>query len=116
MRRQGGRAEGDSVRVIQDSRDHAHRHSNLSPAEYLDRGRQNVTDGVQLKGGKYPDAGYYVRKVGEDSYSLTITDKKGQILSIDTWSKEGATINQEKLSVGFRNSGITPPKHFWESL
>ncbi|WP_225923826.1 RHS repeat-associated core domain-containing protein [Pseudomonas shahriarae] len=98
-------------------KDHARRHSNLSPTQYLKRGIKNITHGKALKGGgKAPDARYHVRKTGEDAYSVTITDKKGQILSIDTWQKGGASMNKADITHGLSRSGVTPQKGFWESL
>ncbi|MEQ6969455.1 RHS repeat-associated core domain-containing protein [Pectobacterium polaris] len=63
--------EGDSG-----LKDHAQRHSDLSPKKYLERGKKNVSHGSLLKGGgKNPDAKYYVRKLGDNDYSVTIIDK-----------------------------------------
>ncbi|MFL1416414.1 RHS repeat-associated core domain-containing protein [Pseudomonas fildesensis] len=98
-------------------KDHARRHSNLSPARYLKRGKTNITHGKVLKGGgRAPDARYHVRKIGEDDYSVTITNKKVEILSIDTWQQGGASMNKADIARGLSLSGVTPPKSFWESL
>ncbi|MDZ3870104.1 hypothetical protein T4A61_24605 [Escherichia coli] len=69
-----------------------------------------------LNGGKYPDARYHVRKVGDNSYSITITDKNNNILSIDTWKKGGNPLTKDDVMRGLENSGVTPPKGFWEAL
>ncbi|WP_157697597.1 hypothetical protein [Caballeronia calidae] len=99
-------------------KNHAGRHSNLSPTDYLERGKRNVTDGKVLKGGgRDSNARYHVRKVGDDAYSVTITDKKNQILSVDTWSKEGKEMSREYVEEKLATtSGVTAPKGFWESL
>jgi hypothetical protein len=53
-------------------KDHALRHSNLSPEEYLARGQATISSGRSLKGGgRAPDCTYYVRRVGEDEYSAS---------------------------------------------
>ena len=68
-------------------------------------------------GGKNDGIRYYIRKLGEDSYSITITDKNGGILSIDTWAKKGGSIiTRQQIIDGLANSGATPPNGFWESL
>jgi len=98
-------------------KDHARRHSDLDPEEYLRRGQDNIEHGRMLKGGgKHPDARYYVRKVGEDQYSVTITDQKGQILSIDTWQHGGTPMTRKTIELNLSKSGVTPPKGFWEKL
>jgi len=95
-------------------KDHARRHSDMSPKQYLEHGKRNVTEGQVLTGGKYPDAKYHVRKVGDDKYSVTITDRNGKILSIDTPKQGGAPLTQQKLNDWLKNSGVTPPKNFWK--
>ncbi|MBI6636173.1 hypothetical protein YA0871_26340, partial [Pseudomonas paralactis] len=98
-------------------KDHARRHSNLTPEEYLKRGKRNITHGRRLKGGgKYPNANYYVRKIDEDNYSVTITDKNNKILSIDTWRGPDAPMTKNDLITGLKRSGVTPPKEFLGSL
>lgn len=104
--------EGDSG-----LKDHARRHSSGSPKDYLQRGQENIRKGKMLKGGgKYPDARYWIRRVGPNEYSLTITDRRGQILSIDTWQKGGTAMDLETVLEGLSKSGVTPPKGFFESL
>ncbi|MDP9769252.1 UNVERIFIED_ORG: RHS repeat-associated protein [Atlantibacter hermannii] len=95
---------------------HARRHSNLTAEEYLSLGRKNITDGRMLKGGKYRNARYHIRKIGEDNYSLTIADKNNKILSIDTWKNGGAPLTKVDILRGLEKSGVTPPKDFWEKL
>jgi len=98
-------------------KDHARRHSNLSPEQYLERGKQNILKGKALKGGgRSPDVKYYVRKVGDDAYSVTIADKSNQILSIDTWKKGGESMTKIDIMKGLKSSGITPPQNFWSAL
>jgi RHS repeat-associated protein len=94
-------------------KDHARRHSDMSPKQYLEHGKRNVTEGRVLTGGKYPDAKYHVRKVGDDKYSVTITDKNGKILSIDTPKQGGAPLTKQKLDDWLKNSSVTAPKNFW---
>lgn len=119
--RKKGPGEWKSRRVFRDGdtglKDHALRHSDLTPPAYLRRGQQNIREGKMLKGGgAFPDAKYWVRKLGDNEYSLTITDHKGQILSIDTWQNGGTPMNRAAIEKGLSRSGITPPKGFWESL
>ncbi len=98
-------------------KDHASRHSDLSPADYLAKGQLNVSQGKMLKGGgKYPDVNYWVRKTGDDQYSLTIVDKSGKILSIDTWQHGCVPMTKADILNGLKKSGVTPPQGFWESL
>ena len=98
-------------------KDHAARHSDQSPAKYLERGQANVAKGRMLKGGgKYSKARYYVRKLGKDSYSVTITNHRGKILSIDTWKAGGTPLRREAVERGLKASGVTPPKGFWNRL
>jgi len=54
--------------------------------------------------------------VGDDAYSMTIADKSGKILSIDTWSNSGSAITRGVLERGFVANGIQPPKNFWGGL
>src|SRR5665213_150397 len=52
-------------------KDHAKRHSKLAPNKYLERGQLNKSKGKMLKGGgKYPNARYYIRKIGPNEYSI----------------------------------------------
>ncbi|WP_146043369.1 RHS repeat domain-containing protein, partial [Pectobacterium odoriferum] len=98
-------------------KDHARRHSDLSPEKYLERGKRNVSHGSLLKGGgRSPSDNYYVRKLGDNDYSVTITDKNNKILSIDTWKDGGLPMTQDKIIKGLSRSGITPPKGFWGML
>jgi RHS repeat-associated protein len=98
-------------------KDHARRHSNLSPADYLARGQENIRSGRMLKGGgRHPDTQYWVRRVGENDYSLTITNRNGEILSIDTWRSGGGKMTRETITHGLSRSGVTPPQGFWEGF
>ncbi|MDR5759998.1 RHS repeat-associated core domain-containing protein, partial [Caballeronia sp. LZ035] len=99
-------------------KNHAERHSSLSPRAYLERGERNVTDGKMLKGGgRDSKVRYHVRKIGEDAYSVTITDRKNQMLSVDTWSMGGKSMSREYVEGKLATtSGVTAPKGFWESL
>lgn len=98
-------------------KDHARRHSDVSPGEYLKRGQETIAKGRVLKGGgRYPNARYHVRKVGDDAYSVTITDKRGEILSIDTWKHGSAPLTKARVIDALEKSGVTPPKGFWEKL
>ncbi len=95
-------------------KDHARRHSDLTPDAYLRRGQENVLFGKRLKGGaKYPKANYYVRRVGPDAYSVTITNNRGEIISIDTWTHGGVPISKAIIIKGLERSGVTPPKDFF---
>jgi RHS repeat-associated protein len=118
--RSGGAAPWKSRRTQSHDKglkDHARRHSTVSPPEYLARGQQNVASGRMLKGGgRSPKSRYYIRKVGEDQYSMTITNHRGQILSVDTWSKNNAPMTRAQVVDGLTKSGVTPPSGFWESL
>ncbi|MGE8036309.1 hypothetical protein [Lysinibacillus sp. NPDC093692] len=77
--------------------------------------KKNISDGVHVKGGgKRQNADYYIRKLGENEYSITITNKKGEILSIDTWSKEGSRITAEKIEDMLSKGGNTLNKNFWD--
>ncbi len=83
----------------------------------MSRGQETVRSGRRLNGGgKYPDVSYYVRKVGDDAYSLAITDKNGKILSIDTWQHGATPMTKADILKGLSKSGVTPPKGFWEGL
>ena len=118
---EAGEAGWKSRRAFQEGdsglKDHARRHSNLSPPDYLARGQANVAGGKFVKGGGKNDGiRYYIRKLGEDSYSITITDKNGGILSIDTWSQGGSVITKNDILKQLRKSGATPPNGFWENL
>lgn len=98
-------------------KDHASRHSTVTPAEYLALGQKNISDGRMLKGGgKHKNARYHIRKLESGSYSMTITNKTGKILSIDTWKSEGAPLTREALEKGLRASGVAAPKNFWNRL
>ena len=98
-------------------KDHARRHSDLSPEDYLRKGQKNILSGRKLKGGgKYSDVNYYIREVDDNSFSMTITDKKGDILSIDTWQQGGTPMTQQDIIKGLEKSGVTPPKGFWEKF
>ncbi|WP_275039398.1 RHS repeat-associated core domain-containing protein, partial [Pectobacterium wasabiae] len=98
-------------------KDHARRHSNLSPEKYLERGKRNISDGSLLKGGgKHPDTKYYIRKLGDNDYSVTIADRNNKILSIDTWKKGGTPMTQDDIIKNLNNNGIAPPNGFWEAL
>ncbi|WP_329600430.1 RHS repeat-associated core domain-containing protein [Lysinibacillus sphaericus] len=98
-------------------KDHASRHSNLSSEDYLKRGQKNISDGALVKGGgKRQDADYYIRKLGENEYSITITNKKGEILSIDTWSNEGSPITAKKIGDMLSKGGNTLKKNFWDQF
>ena len=113
--------EWKSRRTFQDGdsglKDHARRHSNLPPKEYLAKGKLNVTQGKRLKGGgKYPEVKYWIRKTGDNQYSMTIVDKKGKILSIDTWQHGATPMTKSDIIKGLEKSGVTPPKGFWEGL
>jgi hypothetical protein len=101
--------EGDSG-----LKNHASKHSDLSTKEYYKRGLKNIEKGELVKGGgSRQGAKYYIRKVGDDSYSITITNKKGGILSIDTWASPGGTIPRSKIESKFVSDGIAFPKNFW---
>ena len=91
-------------------KNHAQRHSSLSPSQYLKRGIKNITDGKMLKGTR---GNYHIRKLGDNSYSITITDKMNRILSIDTWSSGGAKISKDMVIKGLEKSGVTAPKGFF---
>ena len=91
-------------------KNHAQRHSSLSPSQYLKRGIKNITDGQMLKGTR---GNYHIRKLGDNSYSITITDKMNRILSIDTWSSGGAKISKDMVIKGLEKSGVTAPKGFF---
>lgn len=54
--------------------------------------------------------------MGDDSNSLTITDKKGQIVFIDAWDNEAKSMTKSRVMNGLESSGISSPKGFWESL
>jgi len=98
-------------------KDHARRHSSLSPEAYLKRGKANVKNGIKVKGGgKAPSSNYHIRKIGDDNYSVSITNKKGEIVSIDTWSKEGKAITKDKLMDQLKKSGVTLTKEANKSL
>jgi len=98
-------------------KDHARRHSNLTPEAYLRRGQKNISHGKKLKGGgRAPESDYYIRRIGDDDYSVTITDRKKQILSIDTWREGGKPLTKQKVAQELERSGVTPPKGFWEQL
>ena len=89
----------------------------LTPTEYLRRGRENIQSGQMLKGGgRHSDAQYWVRKVGDDDYSLTIANRRGAMLSIDTWRSGGDATTRETVERGLARSGVTPPRGFWEGL
>lgn len=53
---------------------------------------------------------YHIRKLRDNSYSITITDKMNRILSIDTWSSGGAKISKDMVIKGLEKSGVTAPK------
>jgi len=92
---------------------HARKHSDLSPKEYFKRGLDNITHGHSVNGsGKYKGSKYYFRKVGDNLYSMTITNKKGGITSIDTWMKNG-NLGKDEILKGLKSSGATPKKDFW---
>ena len=98
-------------------KDHASRHSELSPTAYLAQGQKNVSHGRMLKGGgRHSNARYHVRKLAQGEFSMTITNKKGSILSIDTWKSQGAPLTKSTIERGLRASGVTPPKGFWKKL
>ncbi len=98
-------------------KDHASRHSELSPKQYLQLGRKNVSRGRMLKGGgRHADARYYIRKLNAGDFSMTITNKRGQILSIDTWKSKSTPLTRESIERGLRSSGVTTPKNFWKKL
>lgn len=98
-------------------KDHASRHSQLSPKEYLQLGQTNVSRGRMLKGGgRHVNARYHIRKLDTGDFSMTITNKNGKILSIDTWKSQGAPLTKEAIERGLRSSGVTTPKGFWKKL
>ena len=98
-------------------KDHAVRHSQLSPAAYLQLGQKNVSQGRMLKGGgQHTDARYHIRKLSSGDFSMTITNKRGQILSIDTWKTPGTPLTRQAIERGLSSSGVTPPKGFWKRL
>jgi RHS repeat-associated protein len=104
-------------------KDHARRHSDKSPSEYLKQGQQNIKEGKMLKaGGRDAEARYWVRRVGKNEYSVTITNKKNTIKSIDTWRNRNPKTDQlnkltkQHVMKGLEKSGVTPPKGFWDSL
>lgn len=53
---------------------------------------------------------YHIRKLGDNSYSITITDKMNRILSIDTWLSGGPKISKDMVIKGLEKSGVTAPK------
>lgn len=53
---------------------------------------------------------YHIRKLGDNSYSITITDKMNRILSIDTWLSGGSKISKDMVIKGLEKSGVTAPK------
>jgi hypothetical protein len=97
-------------------KNHARRHGNLTPAEYLRRGQENILHGRMLAGGgRAPSVRFWIRKLGPDDFSMTIVDHRGDILSIDTWWREGG-LTRQLLEDGFSASGMTPPRGFWDSF
>jgi transposase-like protein len=79
--------------------------------------KQNILKGKKLKGGgRSTDTNYYVRKVSDDAYSVTITDKSNRIISIDSWKKGGETMTKSDITKALKNSGITPPQKFWSNF
>lgn len=98
-------------------KNHASRHSELSPKDYLTLGQANIRLGKTLKGGgRHADARYHIRKLRSGEFSMTITNKRGKILSIDTWKTPGAPLTREAIERGLTASGVTPPKKFWSKL
>jgi len=98
-------------------KDHAARHSDASPKEYLQLGQKNVSHGRMLKGGgKHGKARYHIRKLRSGDFSMTITNTRGQILSIDTWKSPGTPLTRAAIERGLAASGVTPPKGFWKRL
>ena len=97
-------------------KNHAQKHTNLSPKKYLARGQKNISEGILVKGGGHrSNANYFFRKIGNNEFSMTITNKKGQILSIDTWRYKGV-LTQSEILKGFRNNGINPSIDFWNNF
>lgn len=98
-------------------KNHASRHSELSPKDYLKLGQANIRHGKTLKGGgRHADARYHIRKLPTGEFSMTITDKRGKILSIDTWKTPGVPLTREVIERGLKASGVTPPKKFFSKL
>ena len=98
-------------------KDHASRHSDLGSEAYLQLGQKNVSHGRMLKGGgRHKDARYHIRKLDGGDYSMTITNKKGRIVSIDTWKSEGTPLTKEMIERGLKASGVTAPRKFWNKL
>lgn len=67
-------------------------------------------------GGSHPNVKYFVRKTGDDSYSMTIVDKNNKILSIDAWQHGGVPMTKKDIVKGLEKSGVTPPKGFWKRI
>ncbi len=109
-------------RRVQNSSDtglknHASRHSELSPKEYLALGKANISHGRALKGsGRNQGGHYHIRKLPSGEFSMTITNARGKILSIDTWKSPGAPLTKAAIERGLSASGVTPPKKFWSKL
>lgn len=98
-------------------KDHASRHSQLSTNAYLALGQKNVSHGRMLKGGgRHSNARYHIRKLAKGDFSMTITNKKGNIISIDTWKSQGTPLTKATIERGLRSSGVTAPKGFWKKL
>ena len=61
----------------------------------------------------------YINKIRDNQFSITITNHKGQILSIDTWSKEGSPITQDNTlmrRLGFITIGTDIMTQKWDLI
>lgn len=98
-------------------KDHAKRHSTATPKEYLARGHQNIQKGVAIKGGgSFRGTKYHFRKLAKGDYSMTITNKRGEIVSIDTWKSPGKPLTRDAIERGLKASGVQMPKRAWDKF